>query len=480
MKLFKEIHLKKLWNSPTLNSWGSYGSRSLSMLVILPLLLVRLSTTEIAVWFLFMTIMGLQLLIEGGFGASFSRVIAYAMGGATKIDDMRDPSRKYADGRPNWDFVGQIVSTAHRVYLWLGIGWIALLFVFGTIAVNSLVSKLEHPMYGWIAWTIVILTSGVRLYGAKYSVYLLGINEVAVLRRWEMITWLAIAPCSIIVLLSGGGILSLVAVMQFIVVTNVIINWKISRTVQNKQFQKLRGHPFQKKLFSRLWPTIWRSAVGVIMITGLVQLTAIFYAQVGTVQNVASYLLALNILRMLTQFSQAPFYSKLPLLARLRPGGGLRDQQILAARGMRLSHWTLVVGIIVVGVIGPFLVTLMDSNAAFVKGDLWVLMGLAAFMERHGAMHLQLYSTTNHIVWHIANGVTGAIYLIIVFPLYSFVGVYALPLTHFISIILFYDWYCATKSYRAFSLKRIEFEMKTSILPFIILLAYFLTTLEPL
>jgi hypothetical protein len=86
-KLFKQS-----WNSPTLMTWGSFATRSLSLIVVLPLVLNRLNTAEISLWYLFSTVIGLQLLADMGFSPTFSRVIAYGMGGLStfEIKDLPD------------------------------------------------------------------------------------------------------------------------------------------------------------------------------------------------------------------------------------------------------------------------------------------------------------------------------------------------------------------------------------------------------
>ena len=68
---------------------------------------------------------------------------------------------------------------------------------------------------------------------------------------------------------------------------------------------------------------------------------------------------------------------------------------------------------------------------------------MAIFAERFGANHLQLYTTTNRVVLHVANGVAGAIYLVSLVLLYPFFSVYALPMAHLAANVCWYDWYCA-------------------------------------
>ena len=83
----------KIWNSPTVMTWVSFLVRSLSLIVVLPLILTRFSTEEIALWYLFITIIGLQMFVDMGLSPTFSRVISYAMGGAD-VHDLKSPKNK--------------------------------------------------------------------------------------------------------------------------------------------------------------------------------------------------------------------------------------------------------------------------------------------------------------------------------------------------------------------------------------------------
>ena len=90
--------IARLWHSPTFTTWGSTATRSLSVILVLPLLLRLLTPAEIAVWYLLSTIMGLQSLADLGFAPTFTRLIAYAMGGVERIDDPPRPDRRHPPG----------------------------------------------------------------------------------------------------------------------------------------------------------------------------------------------------------------------------------------------------------------------------------------------------------------------------------------------------------------------------------------------
>ena len=102
----------------------------------------------------------------------------------------------------------------------------------------------------------------------------------------------------------------------------------------------------------------------------------------------------------------------------------------------------------------------------------WALLAAAFLVERFGAMHIQLYSTTNHIIWHKANGVSGSLYLIISLALLPFAGVNAFPLGILVAYLAFYSWYAPLHVYRAFRFDFWEFQRRTVLLPGSMILLY--------
>lgn len=468
----------RIWHSPTLTTWGSFLARGLSVVAVLPFVLTRLSTEEISLWYLFLTIMGLQLLIDMGFAATFTRAVAYAMGGAVSLSDFRDPLKKEDNtGRPNWETIEAIHGTMRTIYSRLALLWFGLLAALGTWAVARPVSLVEDGWHAWTAWGIIAAASAYRLYGNRYSAFLQGLNKVALHRRTEMLVWIFSIVISISALLAGGGLLGLVAAMQACIVLGVLVNRYLCGRTEERRVRRFRSKALDQKVFSDLWPSVWRSGLGILMSAGLVQGSGIFYAQVGATDEVASYLIALNLMRNINQFSQAPFYSKIPLLARLRSEGDLARQRGVASRGMSISFWVMALGIVLVGIFAGPVFELIRSNADFVSQRLWALMGIAFFAERYGAMHIQLYSITNHIVWHKANGVTGLIFVLASAAMFDRLGVYAFPLAMLAANIGFYAWYSARHSYAAFHLKFREFELRTSVIPLALLAGYFMATL---
>jgi hypothetical protein len=148
------------------------------------------------------------------------------------------------------------------------------------------------------------------------------------------------------------------------------------------------------------------------------------------------------------------------------------EQLTVARRGMSLAHWVYSVGFVAVGLTGGTLLEWVGSTIPFENQLLWCMFGVGFMVERYGAMHLQLYTTTNHVVWHIANGVTGSLYLGLALVLLGPLGIYAFPLALTLSYAGFYAWYAAYRSYKLFGIGFWEFETRVLLPPATVVAAY--------
>jgi hypothetical protein len=470
------IFINKFWNSPTFTTWASFATRLLSLTLVLPFILNRFDIADIALWSLFSIIISLQILADIGFGATFTRVISFAMGGATQIDDLRNiPELPASTGNtPNWHIIEKIVNTMYVIYFFLTIVVFLLLVSLGTLTLLNPIAQTKNILHSWLAWGIIIVFTSIAFRGTIYSIYLQGINQIPLLRRWQAIFSTGAIISSFLVLLFNGGLLALIIANQIWMLLNIIRDRYFCFKVESGRFRNFRKRKIDNTIKNAVWPSAWRSGIGVLMSFGVVQASGLIYAQIGNTTNVASYLIALRILNTIRGFSQAPFYSKIPLLARLRAQGNIFKQISIAKEGMIRAYWCFVAGFIIVGLTANPLLVYIKSNAKFVSLSMWALMGIAYFLERYGAMHLQLYSTTNHIIWHKANGISGLIYLGVSLFLLKYIEVYAFPVGLLLGYLGFYTWYSASYSYRTFKLKFWNFEKNVMLPPLVIILLYIL------
>lgn len=467
--------IKRAWNSPTLMTWLSYSTKALTLFGVLPLILKRFSPGDVVLWYLFSTIISLQSLADFGFRQTFSRLISYAFTGAKNIDVFtKDQSEdKDHSNEPNKPLLNSIISSMKFIYLWLALIAFVAMGLLGSWSMVKPIGEASSVAMAWYSWLIILLVSCVSFYGKLYMNFLEGLNKIAVVRRIETLTSTGSICSSIVVLFVAPSLLNLVIVNQFWVLIVTLRDWYLCRTTNDGLYLKVsKKLPFDSAIFKKIWHPAWRSGVSGIMSVGLTNLTGIIYAQMGSTGAVASYLLALRIINQIKEISMAPFYSKLPVLAMLRVKKDMHSLISVIRRGMLLSHLIFILGFVIVGLSSNILLHLIHSKVEFVSQLLWILLGFAFFVQRYGAMHIQVYISTNHIISHIADGVSGVLYIVSGLILSRYIGVYAIPVSMLIGYLGFYAWYAARYSYQSINIGFWKLEKQTSMIPLFIGLLY--------
>lgn len=464
----------RLWNSPTYTTWLSFLSRPLYLLLLTPLVVTKLSVEEVAVWFLFTVYLGLQSLGDFGFNSTVIRAYAYALGGAKQIKVFKDIKVVNSNSGPNWNLIEEIDSTIHYIFIILSLIYSIILLSIGTLTLRIPIAKVENPLEVWSAWVIIIIVSAFNLYGNRYSAYINGLNKVALFMRWQTLFSIVSILTSALVLNLTSNLLILVIVYEFWIFISVVRNYFISRSVYDKKFKYFKDRGINKEVYAGIFPSAWRTWLAQFMSYGLIQISGIYYAQIGSTQSTATYLFSLKIIDQIKQFSNAPFYSRIPSMAKLFAENNLKQVIKNAQKGMLLSHLTFTLTFSIIGAFMPFFLKIIGSNVNFADKYLWLSLGLAYWLERYGAMHFQMYGLTNHIVAHIGNGITGIIYLIFCLLLVKSLGVIGFPVSYIIGCLLFYTWFGAWHSYRYFNLNFIKYEFDTTFPALLLWLGYFI------
>jgi hypothetical protein len=366
--------------------------------------------------------------------------------------------------------IGQLFTTVKKIYVYLSLIIFVLLATIGTFFLYQPIYNSEDPGHNFIAWGVLLIVSIYYIRGNNYSSLLLGTNKIAGLKVIEILTSVLTFISSIIILLLKYPIALLLVNFQF---------WYFIRILSNKWLCKilygylwtLRYKSFYPVLFKSILSKSWKSGIGVLFSSGVLQFSGIIYANIGDEKSVSDYLFSLRIFTLLSQFSQAPFYSKLPLMQAFY-SQGLQIKFIkISQERIFYSIWLFFTGAIIFQYLGEPILVAIGSNIEF-PPKLYVAIFVLAFaVERIGAMHIQMFTVTNKIIWHISNVVSGIIFVLFSVLLYNWLGPYSLPVGFLISNSVFFAPYNIFHSVQEFGLNFIKFEMKSSILVIGLLIA---------
>lgn len=464
--------LRRLWDSPTLMTWASLGVRIGGLAILLPIVLPRLTAPEVLVWQMLSTITLLTTWADFGFSPTFARVIAFARGGGGLADlHMPPAARNRLSAADSQVTVGAVIAAQRRIYLRLIVAAMTLAAVGGTLTLLRPVSSLSDPTQGWLAWLFTLGSSILLLLNGAATTVVTGFDRVADTRRRDAVIGGLQLTAAALVALAGGKLVAIVVCYSVWLLPLYILNWRQARTLGGVAPRtQVDG---EGDVLIAIWPAAWRSGVGILMSAGIIQASGLVYAQFATPAAAAAYLLAMRAMTAASQISQAPFYSKLPALAQLRAARRNDDLLKLAIRGMVLAQWSFVVGVLGVMFVAPYLLQLIGSSVSLPGFAMLALLSAAFFAERYSSMHIQIYSLTNHIVWHIANGVTGLLMIGLYLALRPFIGELAMPGAMLGAYGGFCAWYASRLSLKSLQIKRANFELRTTAGPLLVLLSAF-------
>lgn len=478
-KIFKK--LARPLNSATLMSWLNLSTKSLTLLLVTPLALSKLDSHSSALWLLFSTIAGFHLLLDLGLTPTFTRFVAYTRSRDQFFNKNLLPglNETCTENVTNKEMFFILKSTMKNSYIFLSGLSFALTAAISFFAVRKICESSESPDVLYMAWIILIASSSIVLYGMQYAGIVQGLNEIAKWQRVQSILSLISVALTSIALTLNCNILILTISMQAPLLVGVVINAATSHFACKKAFPEPHDieasshmRNIRDGMFKVIWPTIWRTAIGLLFSSALYHISGIVYTQLMPLEDAKSYLLTLLIARSLNSFAQPPLYTKIPEMGSLYAKGSVDRVSEIFRRGMRNSYFVFVGGFILADLFGQRVFDLFSANTPFPSGDMWRLFGIAFLLERFGAMHIQAYSISNNIIWHTTAGTNGVLMIAIAALLYSHVGGLAFPLAMIGGHLLFFNWYSSMHSYREFKLNPLKFEANCSVAPFTIFIAY--------
>jgi len=459
--------LTKITGSATLMSWGNLAAKSATFVVVIPLALMRLPQSDATLFLLITNILGLLLIMDMGFGATFTRLFAFANSGVpiSQLGPNLSPDVASGNASDGTDVrsVLALAQSSARIYAWLAAGAVVVIGAFASSAVLQLAENSTAPLQASIAWITLLATLPCGILLMNYAAIAQGLGQVARWQRLQMWFSLATTAITIAVLLIKPSVLLVIVSTQSITLLNMIVSRRFARALLHNKCgsnQTPTADPRAdfRNTWQIVWPASWRSGIGILFSAGIVQGSGVVVTHLSDAAQAGSYLLALQLIRGVNTFAQSPFYSRLPEFATLYAQGQKPQLLALAQRAMQKAYAVFLGGWIGLGLIGKPLFELIGSSLTFPPVSLWTVLGIAFLAERFGAMHIQLYSLSHKIIWHIANGVTGTLMLVLALILQPTLGIIGFAVAVLLANTCFYTWYAALHSYRLYQINVWHYE----------------------
>jgi O-antigen/teichoic acid export membrane protein len=372
--------------------------RALSGVLVLPLMVRRIPSEHLGLWYVFLTLQGIGNLFDLGFSPAVTRAAGYLWAGAQQLKPFGVAAIEKSEEAPiapNRTLLNSLVATMRLYYRFFGVTSGLIMLVAGGAWVWFKTQNLPDANNLRLCYAVFVLGGFLNATGDLWPALLSGINGVLIAQRILSGAMLISLVVTLGGLLANFGIWALVLGM---VGAGAFIRW-----AGRFFFIRLAGPNFDSRtrprfdLIAKLWPTAWRS--------GLTSLGAFFVISANTLicsgflnlKVTASYGLSIALLAMLTYSTSMFTNIKIPLINQFRTSARTNDILELWIRRTRVSMVAYLIGALSLLFFGNQILQLIGSKTLLLPQGQLALALLVIGLEMHGVLYANLIISENQI-----------------------------------------------------------------------------------
>lgn len=424
--------------------WNYAGSIiNLGMNVfILPFVLRMLSTEELGLWYVFVSISSLVSLLDFGFSPSIMRNIIYAWSGATKLNKEGMPEIGL-NNEPNYRLMLNLISASKKIYLLISILASLILLFLGTpyiIAINNHVYN--EYLISWIIYSFGIC---LNLYYSYWNPLLKGIGAIKESNQVQVFSKALYIIITIIGLYFKGGLVWLSFTYLISGLLMRILSKICFRRVTNiNEYSNVDKQKIEiKDILKTIWPNAKKQGlvtVGAWLITRSTTLISSYFYGLDITAQLG---LSLQLFGFIGGLSTLLFNSYSPELASLKISGNNHRFKIIFARSISFQWLISIIGYIGVIFIAPSALNLIGSNSVLLPRNILIVLGIILMLEWNHSTFATLITLSNRVPFLASSLLSGAgiVVLSLVLANLTDLGVLGLVLSQGFTQLIYNNWY---------------------------------------
>jgi len=444
--------LKKILNSPTLMSWASYFVRFGSAIFVLPLVLKFFTPIEQSFWFFINTIMGFAMLADSGFGNTLVRGVSYFKAGAAYLPRNKkeyDEIDEIKEEKPNLEKLGNLLTTANRIYIFLALFAVLIISTGGLAAAWNILELSGHQRDIWAAFLIVIPYSALMILTVKWSSFMRGLGFIALEARFGAMQGVVRILIFVLFLLLKLGVAYLVGYMLL----ESMIKFSYMRWFVLRWFRKQNAVPrnrnfFDAEIFRSLWSATWRTGLLFWGAYAIQSGTSILASQLDDAVMMANFLLTMRIMNFILNIARAPFYTNVPKIYTLAAQKNLPELRKKASQYMFLGFSVMILAIVALMTLGNPALEFLGTPTRFLPFMFLGIIALTEILDLHASFHATIYTSTNDVPFVIPALGSGALILVVGFWVIPTHGVMGILMAKFFIQFLVNNWFAPFLSLR--------------------------------
>lgn len=302
-------------------SYVGYALKILSNIIILPVVLSNLSSSEYGLWIIFLAFGSLTVLLDLGFGTIIVRYTTYSYCGAKNIPKYGTPEMN-DNGEANYLLLFLVLLSAKKIYKYISLIASLMLFI-ASLYIIYLSVGMSNQFSIIVAWGIYASGVVISIYFLYYTCIYKGLGKVKELQRMNIVNQLVYIALILTLLSFDFGLLGL-AISNLVV--SILLRFQISTEVKRIIKDNIEDFLNAKKEFVINFKETFNSilhhskGIGGILVSnfiqnqGIILVLSIFLS----LETVAVYGLSLQLIGIIATLASIPFKTFLPRMSSLQ------------------------------------------------------------------------------------------------------------------------------------------------------------------
>jgi O-antigen/teichoic acid export membrane protein len=380
--------------------WG-YAAQFFSIasgIIVLPFILGMLSSEEIGLNYLMITIGALVALFDFGFAPQFGRNITYVFSGVDELK--KEGVETVSESKEiNYRLLATMIHTARFVYRRLALIVLAVMLTFGSLYIYNVTDGFSHVKNSLVIWIIFSISTFFNVYYSYYTSLLTGKGLIMESKKATVYSKMTYIVLSVLFLFAGFGLMGVVLSNLIAPFVNRFISYRYFFTKQLKDC--LNKFEITKNEKINLFGVIWHNAkklglvfVGAYAITKFSMFLAGLYLSLS---DVASYGLMVQLFSVIMSISSTLFTIYQPKFSSLRVNGN-RDGLIKDfAFTMNVYYLLFICGTVFLFCFVPWGLNQVQSNTTLPATGILLLYSVITLLEGNHSNFATLIVTKNTI-----------------------------------------------------------------------------------
>lgn len=414
-----------------------------SGLITLPLVLHLLSTEEIAMNYLMMTVAAMVAMVDFGFSPQFGRNFTYVFSGAQRLE--KEGLSSNVESKINYHLLRCLIDAAKLVYKYMSILVLVLMLTAGTYYISIVTKGFTNIENSLLIWILFSTSTFFNVYFSYYSAILYGRGMVKESKKAMLASRILYIVLAYILLLGGCGLIGL-CIANFI--SPFLSRWMSYRYFYDKDIKRaLSAEKSTTYEIRELFWIIWYNAkkLGIVSVGTYTALKfslfiAGLYLSMAEVSALGLLMQLANIIVMVsTTFNSA----LIPQLTAYRVN---KDEPDL----IKYFAWTLnIYYVLFIGmsaclvIAGPWLLQLIGSNASLPSTVTVLLYLLVLFLENNHGLFAGFITFSNSVPYTKVAIISGSLICIgdVLVLHFTDLGLLGLVLVQGIVQLAYNNWY---------------------------------------